>query len=234
MQNSFNVFQSEQPTPRSLLGDSGGARTLSLFGPTYDVIYADPPWQYGSGGARGARYGALDYPTMSTAEICALPVSLIAADDAALFLWFTGSFLMEAPAVATAWGFVPVRIDKVWVKKKTMQWSSFGPGAKLRNSAKPHGVVGPWGMSDSEFLLLAVRGSMFGNQADTGQYTVVEAPYPGRHSAKPEIFRQQIEARFPNARRLELFARAAAPQWDLWGNEVTSSEQVRSLLGEVA
>jgi hypothetical protein len=56
----------------------------NLFGPTYDVIYADPPWQYGSGGARGGQYGALDYPTMATADICALPVSRIAADDAAL------------------------------------------------------------------------------------------------------------------------------------------------------
>ena len=187
----------------------------NLFGPTYQVIYADPPWQYGSGGARGGKFGALDYPTMATADICALPVSLIADDDAALFLWFTGSFMAESLTVATAWGFTPIRIDKVWAKKKP--------------SGKPHGVVGPWGMSDAEFLLLAGRGSMCGEQAERGQYTMTEAVYPGRHSAKPEIFRQLIERRFPDARRVELFARQPAPGWDRWGNEVECSVQLQAV-----
>lgn len=180
----------------------------NLFGPTYGVIYADPPWQYRSGGARGGRFGALDYPTMPLGDICALPVAMIAEDNAALFLWFTGSFMAEALAVTSAWGFRFVRIDKVWAKKTC--------------TGKPHGVVGPWGMTDAEFLLLAVRGAMHSSQADGGQYTVTEADYPGRHSAKPHIFRQQIEARFPQARRVELFARSTAPGWDSWGNEINS------------
>lgn len=206
--------------PQTLVGDSEWAEAQSsLFGPTYQVIYADPPWQYGIGGARGGQYGALDYPTMATADICALPVSLLAADDAALFLWFTGSFMVDAVAVCSAWGFRFVRIDKVWAKK-------------TRNG-KPHAVVGPWGMSDAEFLLLGVRGSMASTQAERGQYTVVDEAYPGRHSAKPEIFRRQIEARFPNVRRLELFAREAAPNWDIWGNEVSSAPGVAQVL-EVA
>ena len=108
-----------------------------------------------------------------------------------------------------------------------------GSWARQRNSAKPHAVVGPWGMSDCEFLLLAVRGRMLEKQAETNQNTLVEAPYPGRHSAKPEIFRQQIEQRFPDARRLELFARAAAPGWSAWGNEV-ECEPGLAVLGEVA
>ena len=186
----------------------------NIFGPTYNVIYADPPWQYGSRGPRSGQFAELDYPTMPTAEICALPVSLLAEDNAALFLWFTGSFMPDALQVIESWGFQFVRVDKVWAKKTA--------------AGRPHAAVGPWGMSDAEFLALAVRGSMHSQQAESNQYVVTETPYPGRHSAKPELFRQQIERRFPSARRLELFARTAPPGWDVWGNEVESA-----LLGSI-
>ena len=56
-----------------------------------DLIAADPPWQYGSRGARSGRHGELDYPTMTVDEICALPVANVAADTAILQLWFTGA-----------------------------------------------------------------------------------------------------------------------------------------------
>lgn len=179
-----------------------------MSGP-YSVIYQDPPWKYGSGGARGGRFGDLDYPTMTPEEIAALPVSELAAKNCALFMWVTGSFVAEAMAIAAVWGFAFVRVDKVWAKKKSK-------GGR-------HGVVGPWGMSDAEFLLLFVRGSMCSGQAARNQWTVYEAEYPGRHSEKPAIFRELIEARFPAARRLEMFARVAAPGWDVWGNEVEGS-----------
>ena len=40
----------------------------------YDIIYADPPWEYRQSGSRSA---AEHYPTMSTEEICQLPVQTI-------------------------------------------------------------------------------------------------------------------------------------------------------------
>ena len=176
----------------------------------YKVIYADPPWQYGSRGPRSGRFAELDYSTMSVDEICALPVEQIAVNDAALFLWFTGSFMAEAIAVCHAWGFQFVRIDKVW--------------AKRTNKGKPHAAVGPWGMSDCEFLALATRGTICGQQAKRNQYVLTMEPYPGRHSAKPQRFRDLIEQRFPRAERIELFARDRAAGWDAWGNEIKTGE----------
>ena len=43
---------------------------------TYNIIYADPPWSYRQkGGPRGKRGAAsAHYDTMTTEEICALPV----------------------------------------------------------------------------------------------------------------------------------------------------------------
>ena len=48
--------------------------------------------------------------------------------------------------------------------------------------------------------------------------------YPrGRHSAKPGEFRARIEAMYPTAAKLELFARGApAPGWDAWGDQVST------------
>ncbi|NEO85481.1 MAG: hypothetical protein F6J87_14720 [Spirulina sp. SIO3F2] len=181
----------------------------------YDVILADPPWQYGSRGPRHGQFGALDYDTLTVEEICAIPVAAIAATNAALFLWFTGSFMPEACQVVKAWGFRFIRIDKVW--------------GKLTKNDKPAAVAGPWGLSDCEFLALGVRGQMCNQQPrPRNQYTLVEEESsllvreqrPPRHSEKPEIFHQLIEQRFPNAQRIELFARDCHDGWDVWGNEV--------------
>lgn len=171
----------------------------------YEIIYADPPWQYGSKGARSGKYGELDYPTMPTNEICTMPVKEVTAKNAVLFLWFTGSFMPDAVKVCSSWGFDFKRIDKVWAKKTS--------------KGNRHGVVGPWGMSDCEFLGLGVKGSMCGKQSQRNQFVLVEEEYPGRHSSKPVIFRKLIEERFAGiADKIELFARENPSGWDVWGD----------------
>jgi hypothetical protein len=55
---------------------------------------------------------------MSVAEICALPVAELAADDAHLWLWVTNAEMFEAgPAVMAAWGF-SYRSCLTWVKPR--------------------------------------------------------------------------------------------------------------------
>lgn len=46
----------------------------------YFVIYADPPWNYRQKGAKGKKqgYAAQHYNTMTTEDICALPVHQLA------------------------------------------------------------------------------------------------------------------------------------------------------------
>lgn len=54
----------------------GGTKEQAIPFPDkrYDIIYADPPWEYRQSGSRSA---AEHYPTMSTEEICQLPVQTI-------------------------------------------------------------------------------------------------------------------------------------------------------------
>ena len=69
----------------------------------YNIIYADPPWQYYRNGVQGS--AEKNYRTMPIDDICALPVSDITADDALLFIWATFPKLPEVLKVIKAWGF---------------------------------------------------------------------------------------------------------------------------------
>ena len=53
----------------------------------YTVIYADPPWAYRQAGATQKARGTAvkHYPTMTTAEICAMPVREICGGGVRLF-----------------------------------------------------------------------------------------------------------------------------------------------------
>ena len=53
---------------------------------------------------------------MSTEKIKALPVSELAADDCALFLWITMPMLCEAWGVMESWGFSFKTAAFVWIK----------------------------------------------------------------------------------------------------------------------
>ena len=64
----------------------------------YSVIYADPPWAYSQGGNTKSSRGIAKqhYPTMTTAEICAMPVREIVREGAACFMWATCPNITEA------------------------------------------------------------------------------------------------------------------------------------------
>ena len=72
----------------------------------YDVIYADPPWEYRqNGGANSRGMAKQHYDTMSTTEICDLPIRNICTDKTVCFMWATFPNISEAIKVLEAWGF---------------------------------------------------------------------------------------------------------------------------------
>ena len=159
----------------------------------YKVIYADPPWRYANSGFDQS--AAEHYPTMSTEEICALPVSDLADEPCALYLWATAPLLPDAIEVMNAWGF-EYKSHRVWVKNKA-------PG------------MGWWLRTNHELLLIGTRN---GNAHPSEKLdSVVEAPV-AKHSRKPEIFRMDIE-KCHEGPRLEMFAREDFDGWEVWGNE---------------
>lgn len=174
----------------------------------YGVILADPPWQYESNSTTPDRDIEEHYPTMTLEDIKQLPVAELAANHCVLFLWTTAPKVLEAGEVIRAWGF-NYRTNLIWHK------SGMGLGHYIR--------------VNHEHLMIAIRGNPGTPDTPVRPSSPVPAPeLPStviyakklRHSQKPALFHEIIEAMYPGERRLELFARSPREGWDVWGNEV--------------
>lgn len=169
---------------------------------TYNVIYADPPWEYRNSGLNGA--AERHYPTMPLEQICDLltDIRLEVDDNATLFLWATSPMLRDALTVMESWGF-DYKACMVWTKDKAT-----------------YGKLGFYLRTQHELLLIGTRGQFI---PETMPVSVITAPR-GEHSAKPEAFREIVEQMYPRQRFIELFARNATTRegWTFWGNEANA------------
>jgi N6-adenosine-specific RNA methylase IME4 len=176
----------------------------------YGVILADPPWSYNNAGTRGA--AALVYPTMSDADIAALPVGDMAASDCVLLLWGTWPKLLEGcMAALDGWGFAYVT-GFPWIKVEEVSRDLWG---ELK--IKTRYGLGFWARGTSEPLLIARRGDP---KPPPDGFIGLLSPNLA-HSRKPESIYHYAEA-MPGP-YLELFARRPRAGWDSWGNEITST-----------
>jgi len=185
-----------------LLSDMAGQR--------FRTICADPPWHVKAGPRslhdKNERSRPLAYPTMTLAEIMDMPIAGVADKDAHLYLWTINHYVEQSYAVARAWGFEPSTL-LVWAKRP-----------------KGRGLGGTW-PTFTEYCLFARRGALKAiSRGDSNWWTWTR----GRHSAKPEVFQDMVEAVSPGP-RLELFARRMRPGWTCWGNEVMGNGYQKGL-----
>jgi N6-adenosine-specific RNA methylase IME4/ParB-like chromosome segregation protein Spo0J len=176
---------------------------LAASGKRFGLILADPPWPFETWSSSGEGRSAVNhYPTGALEEIMRLPVAALAADDSALLIWGTWPRLPDVLDVIAAWGFQYKTCCFVWVKQT--------------ESGGLHTGMGYFSRSNSEFCLLATKGSP--TRLGTNVHQVVMAPVGG-HSAKLVEVRHRIERLLPGP-YLELYARKAVPGWTVWGNEI--------------
>ena len=81
---------------------------LGTTGTQFDVVLADPPWEY------LGRHGT-PYPTMKLADICAMPIKQRSTANGTLLLWVPASLVQEALQVMSAWGY-EFKTSGVWKK----------------------------------------------------------------------------------------------------------------------
>lgn len=189
----------------------------------YEIIYADPPWNYADKNCAGA--AAAQYSTMKLDELAALPIPQIAAKNCVLFMWATYPKLEDAQALIKAWGFKYKSIAFQWVKLNKAADKEKLLHA-LQNSDSLEAALqkicffglGRWTRGNTEPCLIAIKGKPARVSPGVGQ--LIFAPL-GRHSAKPPETRNKIiELTGGGMQRIELFARQHAPGFDCWGNEV--------------
>lgn len=156
------------------------------------------------------------YHTITTNEICLLPIKNIADKNCVLFLWAVSPMLPDAMKVMESWGF----------KYKTISfcWNKIGSdGAWIHN-------LGRWTMGNIELCLLGVKGHPKRITKNIKQLVIAIRT---KHSKKPDIIRKRIVELMGDLPRIELFARDNGIKdlfnynkldgWDCWGNEVESN-----------
>ncbi len=192
--------------------------------PPAGCLVADPPWRHGDqlpGKGRGA---SKHYSTMTTREICEMPIPRL-ADDCWLWLWRLHTHQHDAFQVAEAWGFGTEPCSElVWVKTTkngSILATNEDEALHLRDlGIKPRKVR--MGMGHSlrmahEVCLLIKPGKP--ERASAGTPSVIMAPRL-EHSRKPAEFYRVVDEFVGSVHRVELFARRQWPNWTCLGNEM--------------
>ncbi len=175
----------------------------------FDVILIDPPWQYyGQQDKWGA--AAKFYPLMTDTNILALPVQSMVATTGVVFLWATSPRLDFALRCLERWCLTYRGVAFVWVKTKRN-------GEPIGAQGVRPSIVKPL----TEFVLAGSRMAKGRPMpiADEGVAQTVFAPRQA-HSTKPDEVAERIERLYPDARRLEMFARRRRDGWEAWGDEI--------------
>jgi len=180
----------------------------------YQIIYADPPWEYEFSHTRSREIK--DYNVCDLKTICDFPIKNIADKNSILIIWVNFPKLDWAFKVIEAWGFKYTTMLFTWIKTNGSKYSLF------------------WGMgyytrSNPELCLIAKKGN--GLQAKKHDIHSVVFSSIKEHSRKPDEIRKTIVDLFGDVPRIELFARNRFDGWDCWGDQL--SDTVQKELGTV-
>ncbi len=189
----------------------------------YDIIYADPPWDYGgkmqydkssiktinTGFEKNVFISAANfkYPTVKLSDLKKLDVQSISEDNCILFMWTTGPQMANSIELGEAWGFEYKTVAFVWDKQ-------------VHNP-------GRYTLSQTEFVLAFKKGK-FPTPRGARNIKQLVSVHRGEHSEKPEIVIDGITKMFPAQKKIELFARRNYIDWDNWGLEIPN-EKVKIL-----
>jgi len=172
----------------------------------FATVLADPPWRFvnRTGKVAPEHRRLTRYPTLTTGEICALPVARHLADRAHCYLWVPNALLPDGLAVLQAWGF-DYKSNIVWHKvRKDGGSDGRGVGFYFRNV--------------TEILLFGTRGKNARTLPPGRRQVNMIATRKREHSRKPDEQYDLIEG-CSWGPYLELFGRGVRDGWTVWGNQ---------------
>jgi len=181
----------------------------------YDIIYCDPPWDYGGkmqfdktskknynkNWSKKIFISAANfkYPTLKLKDLKKIPIYEISKENSLLFMWVTSPHLAQGIELGKAWGFEYRTVAFVWDKM-------------VHNP-------GQYTMSYVELCLVFKKGKIPTPRGARNVKQLIRVPR-GKHSQKPIEVLKGIEKMFPTQDKIELFARHKPTGWDVWGLDV--------------
>jgi N6-adenosine-specific RNA methylase IME4 len=190
----------------------------------YDIIYADPPWDYNGKLQFDKSSASVDkidiskkifissasfkYPTLKLKELKKLQLKDIAKEDCLLFMWTSNPHLAQAIELGEAWGFEYRTIAFIWDKM------NHNPGQ--------------YTLSNCEICLVFKRGKIPQPRGARNVQQLVRSPRR-EHSQKPDEIREAINKMFPTQTKIELFARNRFDGWDIWGLDAFDKDRQATL-----
>lgn len=185
----------------------------------YDIIYADPPWDYGG----KMQYdkssiktenidfkknifissASFKYPTVKLKDLKLLDIPSISKDNCLLFMWTTGPQMANAILLGESWGFEYKTVAFVWDKQ-------------VHNP-------GRYTLSQTEFVLVFKKGK-FPSPRGAKNVRQLISIHRNKHSEKPFDVIEGITKMFPSQEKIELFARKNYEDWDNWGLEIPNNK----------
>lgn len=200
----------------------------------FQVITSDPPWSFDDRlqkmKSTTRRSAVSQYQTMTLDEICSIKVNEI-ADPAGcvLALWVPSALLTHGIKVMDAWGFT-LKGNIVWVKtkkpmaeKKWVKWLKSLVSPPDLNDSLAFGM-GRMFRQAHEIALIGTSGkSVYPLLQDHSQRSVIMAPNLG-HSRKPEELQDRLDKMFPEAQKLEMFARRVRNGYTCLGNQIDGQD----------
>ena len=172
----------------------------------FATVLADPPWQFQNrtGKIAPEHRRLARYSTLTTPEICSLPIAEFAKETSHLYLWVPNALLREGLSVMDAWGF-QYKTNIVW--------------HKIRKDGGPDGRgVGFYFRNTTELILFGIRGKDARTLAPGRRQVNIIKTMKREHSRKPDELYQIIEDCSPGP-YLELFARGPRRGWTVWGEQ---------------
>lgn len=172
----------------------------------FGTVLADPPWRFvNRTGKVAPEHKRLSrYPTLTTDDICALPVAGNLSDRAHCYLWVPNALLPDGLRVLEAWGF-EYKSNIVWHKvRKDGGSDGRGVGFYFRNV--------------TEILLFGTRGRNVRTLPPGRRQVNMMQTRKREHSRKPDEQYDLIEA-CSWGPYLELFGRGVREGWSVWGNQ---------------
>ena len=172
----------------------------------YNIIYADPPWEYKQKQINFQNYDkgkkyinsvTEHYSTLSKKELFEMEeiIKNIADKNCLLFMWATCPNLDLAVDLGRKWGFEFKTVAFVWDKQRTN--------------------YGFYTLSQCELCLVFKKGRIPQKQVKNVKQFL--SKHVERHSQKPAEIRKRIDLMFSKQKRIELFAREEVARLGLLG-----------------